>query len=125
MTIDELDAFLPNGLHDAKLGKVAIDFTERTVRLDLNIWVGDEEKREAYRSAEVTLSGLLFWVSDRLILTTRLGHLGPCGLMQDLSRISYPKNNPPYRLFLRCVCELDLRSRLERIHLCALPSRGR
>ena len=64
MTIDELDAFLPNGLHDAKLGKVAIDFTERTVRLDLNIWVGDEEKREAYRSAEVTLSGLLFWVSE-------------------------------------------------------------
>ncbi len=64
MTLDELDALLPNGLHDAKLGTVAIDFAERTVRLDLDIWVGDDEEREAYRRAQVILSGLLFWVSD-------------------------------------------------------------
>jgi hypothetical protein len=64
MTIDELDASLPNGLHDAKLERVAIDFVDRTARLDLDIWVGDDEEREAYRRAQVTLSGLLFWVSE-------------------------------------------------------------
>jgi hypothetical protein len=64
MTIDELDALLPNGLHDAKLESVAIDFGARTARLDLDIWVGDDEEREAYRRAQITLSGLLFWVSE-------------------------------------------------------------
>jgi hypothetical protein len=64
MTLDELYASLPNGLHDARLGKLAIDFTERTVSLDLNVWVGDEEERETYRRAELILSGLLFWVSE-------------------------------------------------------------
>jgi hypothetical protein len=64
MTLDELNASLPNGLHDARLGKLAIDFTERTVSLDLNVWVGDEEERETYRPAELILSGLLFWVSE-------------------------------------------------------------
>ena len=64
MTLDELDALLPSGLHDAKLDRVAINFADRTVRLELNIWVGDDEEREAYRRAQVTLSGLLFWVSE-------------------------------------------------------------
>ena len=64
MTMDELIASLPNGLYDAELGTVAIDFANRTVRLDLNIWVGDDEELEAYRRAQVTLSGLLFWVSE-------------------------------------------------------------
>ena len=64
MTLDELDGLLPNGLHDAYLQTVAINFTDRTVRLDLDIWVGDDEEREAYRRAQVTLSGVLFWVSE-------------------------------------------------------------
>jgi hypothetical protein len=64
MTIDELDALLPNGLHDAKLERVAIDFGDRTARLDLDIWVGDDEEREAHRRAQMTLSGLVFWVSE-------------------------------------------------------------
>jgi hypothetical protein len=68
MTLDELAASLPNGFHDAELSAVAIDFSKRQASLTLDIWIGDmeerEEEREAYRAAEVTLSGLIFWVSE-------------------------------------------------------------
>lgn len=64
MTLDEMAASLPNGLHDAELATVAIDFTRGEVRLTLDIWIGDDEETEAYRQAEVTLCGLVYWVSE-------------------------------------------------------------
>ncbi len=64
MTMDELADSLPNGFHDAELAAVTIDFPKREARLALEIWVGDDEHREAYRQAEVTLSGLIFWASE-------------------------------------------------------------
>ncbi len=64
MTLDGLAASLPNGFHDAELMTIAIDFIKREVRLTLDIWIGDDKEREAYRQAEVTLSGLIFWVSE-------------------------------------------------------------
>ena len=67
MTFDDLAISLPNGFHDAELKSIMIDYTRREARLILDIWVADDvsmEEREAYRPAEVTLSGLLFWVSE-------------------------------------------------------------
>jgi hypothetical protein len=69
MTLDELRNSLPNGLHDARLKTVSVDYTKQEARLALDIWVGDldseiESEREAYKEAEVTLNGLLFWVSE-------------------------------------------------------------
>ena len=64
MTLDELAASLPNGLHDAELAAVALDFTKREAQLSLDIWIGDDEEREAYRRAEIMLSGLAYWVSE-------------------------------------------------------------
>jgi hypothetical protein len=67
MTLDELIRSLPNGFHDARLARLSIDFVRREARLELDIWVAEDlspEQRETYRSAEVVLSGLLFWVSE-------------------------------------------------------------
>ena len=64
MTFDELTASLPNGVHDAELEKVEVDFTKREARLQLDLWVGDDEDKEAYRRGLVTLTGVLFWVCE-------------------------------------------------------------
>ncbi len=68
-TLDVLSASIPNGLHDAELKTLAIDYVKREVRLSLNISVGDldavaEAEREAYRHAEVILSGLIYYVCE-------------------------------------------------------------
>jgi hypothetical protein len=68
MTLDELAASIPNGFHDAELNALAIDYTKREARLVLNIWIADDLKKpediETYRLAEVTLSGMVFWISE-------------------------------------------------------------
>jgi len=69
MTLDELAASLPNGFHDAELSALTIDYTKSEARLVLDVWIGDmgakpDGEREAYRLAELALSGLLFWVSE-------------------------------------------------------------
>jgi len=53
----ELADTLPNGLHDAELAMLKIGFVTREVRLELDIWIGDEAEREAYRRTEIRLSG--------------------------------------------------------------------
>lgn len=65
MAFGDLCARLPNGLHDAEVENLRIDYVGREVVLDLNVWIGDvssddEDAREAYRPAALTLSGLLF-----------------------------------------------------------------
>ncbi len=64
MTLDDLTSSLPNGLHDAELRAVNIDFERGVARLDLDIWLGDELELEAYRRGRIELSRLLFWVSE-------------------------------------------------------------
>lgn len=51
MTLEELSRSLPNGLHDAELHRVTIDYATRSVQLVLKAWVGRPEKREVYRPA--------------------------------------------------------------------------
>jgi len=65
VTLEELEASLPNGLHDSFLLKLDLDYVTRTARLKLDIWVGDlgaaaEPARERRRAAIVELSGLQF-----------------------------------------------------------------
>lgn len=62
-SLDELADSLPNGLHDAELAQLSVDYVARTVDLRLRIWIGDmssddEEVRERYRNARITVSGL-------------------------------------------------------------------
>lgn len=64
MTLDELAASLPNGLHDAELHKCTIDYAARSVQLTLNLWVGRPEHMEVYRPAIINLTGLHFWIVE-------------------------------------------------------------
>jgi len=68
MTLEELENTLPNGLHDADVHGIAIDYAERRVTFDLAVWVGKmedpPERREAYKSGRIEISGLLFIVME-------------------------------------------------------------
>jgi hypothetical protein len=69
MTLNEIENSLPNGLHDAELSHIDIDYISREVKFYLKIWVGDPwsektELREAYRDARLTLSHFIYFVIE-------------------------------------------------------------
>ena len=68
MTLEELERTLPNGLHDAEVRRVVVDYEKRTLDLDVAVWVGDmddpPERREAYRSGTIEISGLILLVME-------------------------------------------------------------
>lgn len=62
-TIEELEATLPNGLHDARLLQLTIDYATRQVVMALDVVVNDERKPE-YREGSLHLTGVHFLVID-------------------------------------------------------------
>ncbi len=68
MTLEELENTLPNGLHDAEVRRVAVDYENGKVTLELAVWVGNmddpPERREAYKNRRIEISGLLFLVME-------------------------------------------------------------
>jgi hypothetical protein len=68
VTILEIEQSLPNGLHDAEVRKIEIDYGHRKATFDLAVWVGDmddpPERREAYKNGRLNVSGLLFMVME-------------------------------------------------------------
>ena len=68
MTLEELAHNLPNGLHDAELLGLNVDYVGRTISLIVEVWVGDIdgpiETRETYRKARIDVSGLQFLVIE-------------------------------------------------------------
>jgi hypothetical protein len=69
VTLEELEKTLPNGLHDAIVSRIAIDYEKRKLTMDVDVWVGDmdsnvHELREAYRPGHVLVDGLLFAVIE-------------------------------------------------------------
>ncbi len=68
MTLEELENTPPNGLHDAEVTRISVDYQQRSLELDVDVWVGDmgdaPEKREAYKRARIDISGLLFLVME-------------------------------------------------------------
>lgn len=69
MTLEEIAASLPNGFHDTYIKGISTDYVIGTVSFELEIWVGNdaaekEEEREVYRAAPLTLSDLLFCITE-------------------------------------------------------------
>ena len=67
--LKEIDDHLPNGFHDALLEAVTVNFVSKTAIMDLQLWVGDldatqEKEQEAYKSARLALSDLVYFVID-------------------------------------------------------------
>ena len=65
MTLEELEATLPNGLHDAEIRSISLDYVKQTARLSLDVWVGGMDlpegpERERYRRASLEFTGLLY-----------------------------------------------------------------
>jgi hypothetical protein len=68
VTLLELEQSLPNGLHDAEIKTIEIDYVQRRLMMDLDVWVGDlaasKELREAYQSGRLQISGLIFLIME-------------------------------------------------------------
>jgi hypothetical protein len=69
VNIDQLEADLPNGLHDALLRGYSSDPLERRAEFVLDVWVGDLHssvplERERRRPARLELLGLAYLVVD-------------------------------------------------------------
>ena len=69
MTLDELQATLPNGFHDSQMRELTLDFVNKEARLTLDVWTGDLDSkkhgvRENYQRAQLRLINLLFWISQ-------------------------------------------------------------
>jgi hypothetical protein len=69
MTIEQLEAELPNGLHDALLRSLSSDPTKRRAELVLDVWIGDlhsseESERELRRPALLELLEVAYLITD-------------------------------------------------------------
>jgi len=68
MTLKELENTLPNGLHDAEVRSIAVDYVQHKVALDLTVWVGrmedPPERREAYKEGRIEIFVLLFLMME-------------------------------------------------------------
>jgi hypothetical protein len=65
MNFEELEASLPNGLHDAKLRRLEFDYVTRTALMDVALSIGDPDAttkagREGYRDARIEFTGFAF-----------------------------------------------------------------
>lgn len=68
MTLSKLVGELPNGLHDSEVSELTISYADRTIRLAINVWVGNmdnEASRESYRQGVITIHNFEYCVLDR------------------------------------------------------------
>jgi hypothetical protein len=68
-SLEEIQIDLPNGFHDAEITSIVINYVERTIVIDLMLWVGDPEltdkaARETYVPGLLTISELDFCVIE-------------------------------------------------------------
>jgi hypothetical protein len=101
LSLDELAGSLPNGFHDAELKALAIDFVKREMRLSLDVWIGDlnvppGDEREAYRLAEVSLTGLVYCVCEPP--DAQLPYSRPHGVKIDVGAMQELKAPPEMKL---------------------------
>lgn len=68
MNFEEVANTLPNGFHDAELRRFEMDYVQRKLHFDLDVWIGDmhnpPEAREIYRPSRVTVEKVAFLVIE-------------------------------------------------------------
>ena len=66
MTFEEIQDSLPNGLHDAGINSISLDYLHRKVIFDLKIWTSDleDEDPETYRRATLSFAPFLYCVIE-------------------------------------------------------------
>ena len=68
-SLREVEDHLPNGLHDAWVDAITLDFAANTARIGLQVWMGNlyapmGEEREARRKATLWLRDLVYFVVE-------------------------------------------------------------
>lgn len=61
MQLLEIEQLLPNGLHDARITKIEIDYAAMQARFALKVWTGSSDcasEIETYRNALILANGL-------------------------------------------------------------------
>lgn len=65
MTLEDIEDMLPNGLHDARINSINLDYVRSIARFSMEISIAGEEAADpAFRTALLTLEGLLFCVIE-------------------------------------------------------------
>ena len=67
LTLNTIEANLPNGFHDALIKRISVDYAERKIVISIAILTGvpdaaTEQERESYADAILTVSDFLFCV---------------------------------------------------------------
>lgn len=70
MKLGQAEEALPNGLHDANLLQLSVDYKTRTARFEFNAWVGDVSSkdaavREKYQRVTQAIRGLRFLILEK------------------------------------------------------------
>ncbi len=82
MTPADIMAELPNGMHDASIREMRVEFGGQHITLNMDFWVGDldsddEEKREAYRAGKLVLTGVIAMVVEPPDPADKGSHFSP------------------------------------------------
>ncbi len=66
MNFEQIIESLPNGLHDAELRRLNLDFVQQKLVLDLDVWIGDLDASvcEIYRPARLCVDGVAYFVVE-------------------------------------------------------------
>jgi len=68
VTLEDIENSLPNGLHDAQIREIIIDYRHRTLRAEVAVWIGDlsgpVETHEKYRPGQLEITGLFFVIME-------------------------------------------------------------
>ena len=68
MTLEEIENSLPNGLHDAEVRALLVDYERHNVTLQVSVWIGNmddpPERREAYKEAKLEIREFSFVIME-------------------------------------------------------------
>jgi hypothetical protein len=124
MTLEELEESLPNGLHDAQICKIAVDYNRTELTLDVRVWIGllsqPRPDRDHYRSGAIVFRRVYFYSVEPPEVASAFKHPGPvsfscermelAAMPQELAA-SIPSDMQCYSLFVQ--------DWISHIHICA------
>ena len=69
MKLTDINDSLPNGFHDSIIDSVSVDYGKRSLRFDINVWIGDmssidEKRREAYRRGVLKIYDFEYFIVE-------------------------------------------------------------
>lgn len=67
MTIEDIEQLLPNGFHDSYITALHVNYAQRTLEMDMKIWVSDLETGgdpDEYQPLKLSISGLIYFVIE-------------------------------------------------------------